>query len=119
MNAIEALYYYANMIMVVTMFTLTLMILVLCYFITVKKVIAKKENIDTGEMTIEMMISLHSVFAQAESESIVNNVRLGKIFGYKLGHAPMQYGKILGYRKGPDGNPEIVPEEAEFLIIKH
>lgn len=75
----------------------------------------EKENIDTGEMTSEMMISLHSVFAQAESESISNNVRLGKRFGYKLGHAPMQYGNILGYRKGPDGNPEIVPEEAEIV----
>lgn len=77
----------------------------------------EKENIDTADMTSEMMISLHSVFAQAESESISNNVKMGKRFGYKLGHAPMQYGNILGYRKGADGNPEIVPEEAEIIKL--
>lgn len=77
----------------------------------------EKENIDTAEMTSEMMISLHSVFAQAESESISNNVKMGKRMGYKLGHAPMQYGNILGYRKGVDGNPEIVPEEAEIIKL--
>lgn len=60
MNAIEALYYYANMIMVVTMLTLTLMILVLCYFIRVKKVIAKKENIDTSKFRREDAISYAS-----------------------------------------------------------
>ena len=76
----------------------------------------EKQNIDTGNMTSEMMIALYSVFAQAESESISNNVRMGKRFGYKLGKAPMMYNNILGYRKGEDGEPEIIPEEAEIII---
>ena len=77
----------------------------------------EKENIDTAQMTSETMVSLHSVFAQAESESLSSNVRLGKRMGYKNGRAPMQYGNLLGYRKGPDGNAEIVPEEAEIITL--
>ncbi len=77
----------------------------------------EKENIDTGEMTSEMMVALYSVFAQAESESISNNVKLGKRFNYKLGRVPMMYGTLLGYRKGEDGKPEIIPEEAEIIEI--
>lgn len=77
----------------------------------------EKENIDTGQMTSEMMIALYSVFAQAESESHSNNVKLGKRFGYKLGRVPMMYNKLMGYRKGTDGQPEIIPEEAETIKL--
>ena len=77
----------------------------------------EKENIDTGQMTSEMMIALYSVFAQAESESHSNNVKLGKRFGYKLGRVPMMYNNLLGYRKGIDSQPEIVPEEAEIIKL--
>ena len=77
----------------------------------------EKENIDTEQMTSETILSLHSVLAQAESESLSNNVRLGKRMGYKNGRAAMQYGNLLGYRKGADGNAEIVPEEAEIITL--
>lgn len=78
-------------------------------------IIFEKENINTSEMTSEMMVALYSVFAQAESESISNNVKMGKRFGYKSGQVPMMFGNIFGYRKGADGNAEIVPEEAEII----
>lgn len=77
----------------------------------------EKENINTNDMTSEMILALHSVFAQAESESISNNVKLGKRFGYKSGRVPMQYGMILGYKKGEDGEPEIVPDEAKTVEL--
>lgn len=77
----------------------------------------EKENIDTGEMTSEMMVALYSVFAQAESESHSNNLKLGKRFGYKLGRVPMMYNNLMGYRKGADGEPEIIPEEAEIVKL--
>lgn len=80
-------------------------------------VIFEKENIDTGKMTSEMILALHSIFAQAESESISNNVKMGKRFGYKTGRVPMQYGSVLGYKKGEDGNPEIIPEEAAIIEL--
>ena len=80
-------------------------------------IIFEKENINTSEMTSEMMVALYSVFAQAESESISNNVKMGKRFGYKSGNVPMMYGSLYGYRKGQDGNPEIIPEEAETIKL--
>ena len=80
-------------------------------------VIFEKENIDTSKMTSEMILDMYGVFAQAESESISNNVKLGKRFGYKEGKVPMQYGQILGYRRGENNEPEIVPEEAKIIEL--
>ena len=31
------------------------------------------------------------------------------------GNVPIQYSRLLGYKKGADGLPEIVPEEAEIV----
>ena len=80
-------------------------------------VIFEKENIDTSKMTSEMILDMYGVFAQAESESISDNVRMGKRFGYKSGKVPMQYGQILGYRRGENNEPEIVPEEAKIIEL--
>ena len=33
----------------------------------------------------------------------------------EAGNVPFQYQKLLGYQRGPDGQPEIVPEEAEIV----
>jgi len=33
----------------------------------------------------------------------------------QAGHAALQYSRLLGYKKGADGKPEIVPEEAEIV----
>lgn len=80
-------------------------------------VIFEKENVDTSKMTSEMILDMYGTFAQAESESISDNVRMGKRFGYKSGKVPMQYGQILGYRRGENNEPEIVPEEAKIIKI--
>lgn len=80
-------------------------------------VIFEKENIDTSKMTSEMILDMYGTFAQAESESISDNVRMGKRFGYKSGKVPMQYGQILGYRRGENNEPEIVPEEAKIIEL--
>ena len=80
-------------------------------------VIFEKENIDTSKMTSEMILDMYGVFAQAESESISDNVRMGKRFGYKSGKVPMQYGQILGYRRGKNNKPEVVPEEAKIIEL--
>lgn len=37
----------------------------------------EKENIDTGEISSEMMLAIYSQFAQEESMSISRNVRMG------------------------------------------
>ena len=62
-------------------------------------------------------VTMAGVFAQAESESISDNVRMGKRFGYKSGKVPMQYGQILGYCRGKDNEPEVVPEEAKIIEL--
>ena len=78
-------------------------------------VIFEKENINTLETDTEMMLTIMSCFAQAESESISKNVSWGIRQSFKNGNVPMQYARLLGYRKGADGNAEIVPEEAEIV----
>lgn len=80
-------------------------------------VIFEKENINTLTMTSEFMIAMHGSFAQAESESISKNVSWGKQKAYAEGKVAFQYSKLLGYQKGADGKPEIVPEEAETVKL--
>lgn len=76
-------------------------------------VIFEKENINTLTMTSEFMIALYGSFAQAESESISKNVSWGKEKAYREGKVAFQYKHLLGYKRGSDGKPEIVPDEAE------
>lgn len=78
-------------------------------------VIFEKENINTGTMTSEMILTVLSAFAQAESESISQNVARGKRMGYRQGKFSFPYSCMIGYRKGPDGNPQIIPEQAETV----
>ena len=78
-------------------------------------VIFEKENINTLTESSEFLITLFSGFAQAESESLSKNIIWGKEESKKAGKVPFQYKKLLGYRKGPDGKPEIDPQEAETV----
>jgi DNA invertase Pin-like site-specific DNA recombinase len=80
-------------------------------------VIFEKENINTLTMTSEFMIALYGSFAQAESESISKNVTWGKEKAFREGKVQFQYRNLLGYRKGADNNPEIVPDEAETVRL--
>lgn len=80
-------------------------------------VIFEKESINTLTMTSEFMIALYGSFAQAESESISKNVSWGKEKAYREGKVTFQYKYLLGYRKGADGKPEIIPEEAEIVRL--
>ena len=80
-------------------------------------VIFEKENINTLTMTSEFMIALYGSFAQAESESISKNVSLGVQMAFREGKARIQYRNLLGYRKGTDDKPEIVPAEAETVKL--
>ena len=75
----------------------------------------EKENINTLTESSEFLITLFSGFAQAESESLSKNVAWGKQKSAEAGKVTFQYKKMLGYRKGADGQPEIVLEEAEII----
>ena len=54
-------------------------------------------------------------FAQAESESISANVRWGKRQAMREGKVIIQYDRLYAYEKGEDGNPKIIPEQAEVV----
>ena len=78
-------------------------------------VIFEKENINTLTESSEFLLTLFSGFAQAESESISKNVIWGIQKSREAGNVPFQYTKLLGYRRGVDGKPEVIPEEAEVV----
>ena len=78
-------------------------------------VIFEEQNINSIYPESEFLITLHGAFAQAESESTSSRVRWGKRQSMKSGRAIMQYKWLLGYEKGPDGKPAIVPEQAEIV----
>ncbi len=74
----------------------------------------EKENIDTGTLTTELMVSVSGSLAQQESISISQNIRQG----YRR---RMERGEFItnkppyGYRNAGEGRLEIVPEEAEVI----
>ena len=78
-------------------------------------VIFEEQNINSIYPESEFLITLHGAFAQAESESTSSRVRWGKRQAMKSGHAAMHYERLLGYEKGPDGRPVIVPDQAEVV----
>jgi len=80
-------------------------------------VIFEKENINTLTESSEFLITLFSSFSQAESESMSLNIIPGIRQSMKDGNIPFQYSRTLGYRKGPDGRPEIDPDEAETVRL--
>lgn len=75
----------------------------------------EKENINTLESDTEMMLTIMSCFAQAESESISKNVSWGIRQSFKNGKVTLQFSRLLGYRKGADGNAEIDSDEAKVV----
>ena len=75
----------------------------------------QKENIMTFDSKGELLITIMSSLAQEESRSISENVTWGQRKRFSDGKVSIPYGQFLGYRKGADGLPEIVPEEAEVV----
>ena len=75
----------------------------------------QKENIMTFDSKGELLITIMSSLAQEESRSISENVTWGQRKRFADGKVHIPYGQFLGYRKGADGLPEIVPEEAEIV----
>lgn len=78
-------------------------------------VVFEKENINTLDSEGEMLITLLGAFAQAESESISQNVRWGIRQAMREGRATVSYQNLYGYGKDEDGNPYVIPEEAEVI----
>lgn len=79
------------------------------------EVFFERENILTMDSTGEFLITLLASFAEEESRSISENVKWGVRRGFANGKYHLPYKIFLGYQKGPDGLPAIVPEEAKII----
>lgn len=77
----------------------------------------EKENIYTLDSKGELLITIMSSLAQEESRSISENITWGKRKFFADGKVYLPYKRFLGYKKGADGLPEIVPEEAEIIRL--
>lgn len=78
-------------------------------------IIFEKEGINTLQVSSELLLTLFGALSQAESESISLNVKLGIRQSLKNGAVRFSYKTFLGYRKGADGEPEIIPEQAAVV----
>ena len=79
------------------------------------EVFFEKENIYTLDSKGELLITIMSSLAQEESRSISENVTWGQRKRFADGKVSIPYGQFLGYKKGSDGLPEIIPEQAEIV----
>ena len=75
----------------------------------------QKENIWSFDGKGELLLTIMSSLAQEESRSISDNVTWGQRKRFADGKVNIPFSSFLGYRRGEDGNPEIVPEEAETV----
>lgn len=75
----------------------------------------EKENTNTLYMDNEMILTFMMSQAQSESESLSTNVKWGFRKRFANGVVYYHYDTLLGYRKGPAGEPEIDPEEAPVV----
>ncbi len=75
----------------------------------------EKENTNTLYMDNEMVLTFFFSQAQAESESLSSNVRWGHRKNFRDGKVYYQYASFMGYRRGPDGQPEIEEEQAAVV----
>ena len=78
-------------------------------------VIFETERLDTSQMDSEFFLAMLGANSQAESEATSSRVKWGVRAAFRDGKVRYQYKRWLGYRKGEDGNPEIVPKEAAVV----
>ena len=75
----------------------------------------EEQQIDTLKTDSELYLVIYAGFAQSESESISKNIIWTVRNKFEEGLPVFMYKRFLGYRKGADGEPEIVPSEAAIV----
>ena len=75
----------------------------------------EEQQIDTLKTDSELYLVIYAGFAQSESESISKNITWTVRNKFEEGIPVFMYKRFLGYRKGADGEPEIVPSEATIV----
>ena len=79
------------------------------------EVVFEKEGLSSFNPQGDTVMTIMANLAEEESRSISENVKWGQRRSMQAGNVAMAYGRFLGYRKGADGKPEIVPEEAKIV----
>ena len=79
------------------------------------EVVFEKENLSSFSPQGDTVLTIMANLAEEESRSLSESVKWGKRRRMQAGKAFIPYQYFLGYRKGEDGKPEIVPEEAEIV----
>ena len=75
----------------------------------------EEQQIDTLKTDSELYLVIYAGFAQSESESISKNITWSVRKKFEEGTPVFIYKRFLGYKKGADGEPEIVPSEAAIV----
>ena len=79
------------------------------------EVIFEKENISSFDAKTELVFSILASVAQEESRSISENIKWRIERDKEAGKIYCPYKIFIGYKKGEDGYPEIVKEEARTI----
>ncbi len=77
----------------------------------------EKENIHSTDSKGELLLTIMSSLAQDESRNISENIKWGHRQRFSKGQVYMTYKGFLGYEKGPNGKPVIVPEQAKVVRL--
>ena len=78
-------------------------------------VMFEKENLDTSQMTSELMLAFFSAFSQSESESIRENIIRGNAMAYAQGKVSVSP-TMFGFTK--DSNGEIAVDEEQAQVVR-
>ncbi len=77
----------------------------------------EEQGIHSNQNGAEFYITIYGSIAQSESENISANIKWGKAQSAKEGKVSFNYSNFLGYKRGADGKPEVVPEEAAVIRL--
>ena len=75
----------------------------------------EKENIWLHDRQMQILLTAYMSYAQAESESMSQNIKWGISKGFQSGKSGYADFTCFGYRRGSDGNLEIDEPEADIV----
>ncbi len=79
----------------------------------------EKENLNTLHYTSESLLAIFSSLAQAESESMSENIKMGREYRYKNGGCCYNMGKVFGFNQDSDGIVTINEEQAVTVRLMY
>ena len=76
----------------------------------------EKETLNTLHYTSESLLAIFSSLAQAESESMSENIKMGREYRYKQGECCYNMGKIFGFNQ--DSNGIVTINEEQAVVVR-